>query len=58
MISGNACSQLYSEGKKLDITPPQIQFGDNLQQPLQEVAYSVPLELQEMGILEIKLLVA
>lgn len=58
MISGNACSQLYGQGTKLDITPPQVQFGDKLEQPLHEIAYAVPLELQEMGILEIKLLVA
>jgi len=58
MISGNACSQLYSAGKKLDITPPQIQFGDSIVQPLQEIAYAVPLELQELGVMEIKLLVA
>jgi chemotaxis protein CheX len=58
MISGNACIQIASSGVKIDITPPQVQFGEALVQPSQELAYMVPLELQEMGILEIKLLVA
>jgi len=57
MISGGACVALSNNGMHFDITPPQVQVGDSLIQPLaQEVAYAVPLELQEMGILEIKLL--
>jgi len=58
MISGNACVQLSNSGMSVDITPPQVQVGDTLIQPVQELAYAVPLELQEMGILEIKLLMA
>ncbi|MGZ4031352.1 MAG: chemotaxis protein CheX [Tumebacillaceae bacterium] len=58
MISGNACSQLAGNGMQIDITPPQVQHGEGIVQPAQELAYAVPLELQELGILEIKLLVA
>ncbi|HEU4962979.1 MAG TPA: chemotaxis protein CheX [Bacilli bacterium] len=58
MISGNACIALSNSGVQLDITPPQVQHGESLEKPMQEIAYAVPLELQEMGIMEIKLLVA
>lgn len=58
MISGNACSQIASSGVQIDITPPQVQIGEQIVQPVQELAYAVPLELQELGILEIKLLIA
>lgn len=58
MISGNACIQLSNNGMQIDITPPKVQVGDDVTQPVQEVAYAVPLELQELGILEIKLLIA
>jgi chemotaxis protein CheX len=58
MISGNACIQLSNNGMSIDITPPQVQMGDTLVQPVQEIAYAVPLELQELGIMEIKLLIA
>lgn len=58
MISGNACMALSNNGLQLDITPPQVQHGAGIEKPLQEVAYAVPLELQELGIMEIKLLVA
>ncbi|TCP54738.1 chemotaxis protein CheX [Tumebacillus sp. BK434] len=58
MISGNACMQLSNNGMAIDITPPQVQMGETLVQPMQEIAYMVPLELQELGILEIKLLIA
>lgn len=58
MISGNACMQLSNSGMNFDITPPQVQVGETITQPMQEIAYAVPLELQEMGIMEIKLLVA
>jgi chemotaxis protein CheX len=58
MISGNACIQLSNNGMQIDITPPKVQVGDSVTQPLQEVAYAVPLELQELGIMEIKLLIA
>jgi len=58
MISGNACIQLSNNGMEIDITPPKVEVGDSVTQPLQEVAYAVPLELQELGIMEIKLLIA
>jgi chemotaxis protein CheX len=58
MISGNACTQLSNNGKHLDITPPLVQHGATLEQPVQEIAYAVPLELQELGVMEIKLLIA
>jgi chemotaxis protein CheX len=58
MISGNACIQLSNSGMQIDITPPRVQHGESIEQPMQEVAYAVPLELQELGILEIKLLIA
>lgn len=58
MISGNACSQIASSGVHIDITPPQVQVGEQIVPPVQELAYAVPLELQELGILEIKLLIA
>lgn len=57
MISGNACSLLSQEGLTIDISPPKLLIGERVS-PQKSVAVAVPLSLQEMGVMELKLLIA
>lgn len=56
MISGNASTMLYNQGVVIDITPPQfIQAQENRWGS--RTAYTVPLDLSDMGRMEIQVLV-
>ncbi|MFC4767517.1 chemotaxis protein CheX [Effusibacillus consociatus] len=57
MISGNACSLLSQEGVTVDISPPRLVFGESVNAQ-KSTAVAVPLSLQEMGVMEVKLLIA
>ncbi|GAX91104.1 chemotaxis protein CheX [Effusibacillus lacus] len=57
MISGNACSLLSQEGLVVDISPPKLVFGQNVT-TASTSAVAVPLSLREMGVMELKLLIA
>lgn len=56
MISGNASSILSSQGLIIDITPPQLVQGHEAI-PLEGKALTVPLELNNLGKLEIQVIV-
>jgi chemotaxis protein CheX len=56
MISGNASTILSSQGIVIDITPPHFLMQKDFQQ-LTGTALTAPLDLQDMGRMEIQLLV-
>lgn len=58
MISGNACSLMSQDGLTVDISPPKLLFGEHVMQSVPAKAMVVPLRLQEMGVMELKLLIA
>ncbi|USG64234.1 chemotaxis protein CheX [Brevibacillus ruminantium] len=56
MISGNASTLLFNQGIVIDITPPQfVQTKDNLW--VARPAFTVPLDLSDMGRMEIQVVV-
>ncbi|GAA4704821.1 chemotaxis protein CheX [Brevibacillus fulvus] len=57
MISGNASSILYTQGITIDITPPQLLEGQELP-ALTGEALTVPLEISDLGKLDIQVIVA
>ncbi|RNB86102.1 chemotaxis protein CheX [Brevibacillus panacihumi] len=56
MISGNASTILSNQGIVIDITPPHFLVHQDLQQ-MTGTALTAPLELQDMGKMEIQLVV-
>ncbi|EST56680.1 chemotaxis protein CheC [Brevibacillus panacihumi W25] len=56
MISGNASTILSNQGIVIDITPPYFLVHQDLQQ-MTGTALTAPLELQDMGKMEIQLVV-
>lgn len=58
MISGNACSLLSQDGLTVDISPPKLLFGEQVSATSSAQAMVIPLNLQEMGVLELRLLIA
>jgi len=56
MISGNASTLLFNQGVAIDITPPQL-IHDHETLPTSGKALTVPLNLGELGSLEIQVLV-
>lgn len=56
MISGNASTILSNQGIVIDITPPHFLLHDDLQQ-MSGTALTAPLDLQDMGRMEIQLVV-
>ena len=56
MISGNASTILSNQGIVIDITPPYFLLHQDLQQ-MTGTALTAPLELQDMGKMEIQLVV-
>ncbi|MDH4617729.1 chemotaxis protein CheX [Brevibacillus sp. AY1] len=57
MISGNASTILSNQGIVIDITPPHFLLQADLQQ-MTGTALTAPLDLQDMGRMEIQLVVA
>ncbi|RCX12714.1 chemotaxis protein CheX [Anaerobacterium chartisolvens] len=54
MIMGNTATVFYGKGLKIDITPPTLLTGDNLQFSLNKLTtVSIPLNLSVGGIMEI-----
>jgi chemotaxis protein CheX len=58
MISGNASTLLYNQGMTIDITPPEIVQNYEMFSSKGSEALSVPLNLSEMGRMEIQVIVA
>ncbi len=56
MISGNASTILFNQGVAIDITPPQL-VDDHQHLNLSGQALAVPLELGDLGKLEIQVVV-
>lgn len=56
MISGNATTILSSRGVAVDITPPTVLLQDEMQ-GIVGMALSAPLELHDMGRMEIQMVV-
>ncbi|CAM3371183.1 chemotaxis protein CheX [Brevibacillus invocatus] len=56
MISGNASTILSNQGIVIDITPPHLLLQADLQQ-MTGTALTAPLDLQDMGRMEIQLVV-
>ncbi len=57
MISGNASTLLYNQGVTIDITPPQLVQNHETFSTTGNQALSVPLDLSEMGRMEIQVVV-
>jgi len=57
MISGNASTILFNQGVAIDITPPQLVDDVNHMAKSSGKALTVPLELGDLGIIEIQVLV-
>lgn len=54
MILGNAATILYRKGNKIDITPPSLKMGDNMQiSMLRTITVCVPLNLSSGDIVEL-----
>lgn len=54
MILGNAATILYSEGVKIEITPPSLMMGDNIQISTPKMkTLCVPLNLSSGGTIEL-----
>lgn len=51
MIMGNACTILANKKIQIDITPPSLLTGDNIEISNKHSTIVVPLELQEFGII-------
>lgn len=59
MILGNTATILYNKGLKLDITPPSLLMGDNMQISSSKMkTICIPLELNDNGSLDIDISVA
>lgn len=58
MISGNACYLMSQDGLTVDISPPKLLYGEHFTPVISLKAMFVPLRLQEMGVMELKLLIA
>jgi chemotaxis protein CheX len=56
MISGNASTILSNQGVVVDITPPLFLLNQDLQE-MTGMALSAPLDLQDMGRMEIQMVV-
>lgn len=56
MISGNASTILFNQGVAIDITPPEL-VDDHSNLRVKGKALTVPLELGELGKLEIQVIV-
>jgi len=57
MISGNASTLLYNQGVTIDITPPQVVQNHETFAKSANEALSVPLDLSELGRMEIQVVV-
>ncbi|GAB2694015.1 chemotaxis protein CheX [Paenibacillus thermoaerophilus] len=58
MISGNASTLLYNQGIHIDITPPAVIRMDTAQQYARAKALTVPLFLEQIGEMNIQVIVA
>lgn len=57
MISGNASTLLYNQGVKVDITPPKIIVAANAAGFTPKQALTIPLNIGDIGELEIQVLI-
>ncbi len=54
MILGNVCTDFYNEGLNVDITPPTVMVGQDIQISTKGVeTFCVPLALEGIGTMEI-----
>jgi chemotaxis protein CheX len=58
MISGNASTLLYHQGVTIDITPPELVQNYESFLMVTDKALSVPLDISEMGQMEIQVIVS
>lgn len=51
MIMGNTCSLFAQESIQIDITPPSLMSGNNIEISNRQPTIAIPLELSELGLL-------
>lgn len=55
MIMGNACTLFASNGISIDITPPALITGENIDMLSKSATIVVPLELESIGFININI---